>query len=111
MGEYNLKIPTVPHIFMAHELNIVVQQPDGTEKVTLENSPVIMAHGAVDNEGVWKFLDGQEVYPVVNAFNKFALSNKLPPIEVIVACHPPNPADNSEVKIYNLFGNWEDGTQ
>jgi hypothetical protein len=49
-----------------------------------------MAHG-IRSGDAWKFLDGQEVVPTVNAYNKYAGENGQKPVEFLVVCNEQEP--------------------
>jgi hypothetical protein len=86
-GIERLVIPNIPHVFNVDELT-VNDKDHNNEKIADVN--VLMAHG-IRSGDAWKFLDGQEVVPTVNAYNKYAGENGQKPVEFLVVCNEQEP--------------------
>lgn len=61
-----------------------------------------MAHGYRDEKDVWRFADDQNVAMTVAAYNRYALSNGLPPLEFVISCNRDNVPNPEKVKIKDL---------
>lgn len=86
-----IRIPSSPHVFMAHSLCAIDQ--DHPAGANFTNVPVIFAHGGRRN-GKWIFQDGQGVVDTVNAFDEYCIRNErnFPRVEFVLSCNKDEPS-------------------